>query len=587
MNATRSRHIAGTGTSQKSSGRSRSRGLGVLSVLAVLVSCVSRASADDPAAPQITRVFPPGAQIGTTVAVELKGKPGTLPVSAWSSSEAVDCQVSEDGTSANIAVSETASPGLCWLRFHNTAGAASLLPFVIGTAPETTETEPNDRVAESGSCYTGSVVINGVLSKTDDVDCAAVQLTSGQILVAALQAHRDLGSPMDAVLQILGPDGRVLEQNDDDHGFDPQITFTAPADGTYFVRLFAFPATPNSTIRFAGGEDFVYRLTLATDAFVDHSLPLAVTTGVESDVLLHGWNLSADARVTKAAATGDETSLNIATSAAGSTSVDVMDYPTFTEPQLPATMTIPFAVSGSVNAPGQVDVVSFTGNKSQQIALSVVARAKFSLLDPVLELKTADGTVIKDADDISKENQDVQVTVTLPDDGEYRIEIADRFDHGGERFFYLLTCTEPKPEFVLSVAADHFEIAPGKPLEVPVSIERRGGFAGTVRITADQLPEGITFESAESLPEGDSSKSVTIRLASTLPAGHSGVFTVQGETVTGDENSTDAAMPAARVAAVAGGRSGTSKLWLTALANPEPAPVAEPPAADPPASSEE
>ena len=46
------------------------------------------------------------------------------------------------------------------------------------------------------------------------------------------------------------------------------MTFQAPDDGTYVVRLFAFPSVPDASVRFAGGERFIYRLTLTTGAFV-------------------------------------------------------------------------------------------------------------------------------------------------------------------------------------------------------------------------------------------------------------------------------------------------------------------------------
>ena len=98
-----------------------------------------------------------------------------------------------------------------------------------------------------------STTVNGRLAKAGDVDGFAVSLTRGQTLVASLEAERPLGSPMDAVLQVVSPEGLVLAQNDDDVGRDPRIVFEAPSTGTYIVRLFAFPAKPDSSIRFAGG----------------------------------------------------------------------------------------------------------------------------------------------------------------------------------------------------------------------------------------------------------------------------------------------------------------------------------------------
>src|SRR5262249_36007488 len=136
-----------------------------------------------------------------------------------------------------------------------------------------------------------AVVVNGRLEKQGDVDGFALRLAKGQTLVASVLANRGLGSPMDAVLQVASADGFVLDQNNDYHGLDPQLVFTAPADGTYVVRTFAFPAVPDSGIRFAGGETFIYRLTLTTGGFAEYAYPLAVPRADPGQVELVGWNI--------------------------------------------------------------------------------------------------------------------------------------------------------------------------------------------------------------------------------------------------------------------------------------------------------
>ncbi len=528
--------------------------------------------AADAEAPAIPRVFPAGGQRGQTVNVELQGKPGTLPLQMWTSSELLTGSVAEDGKSATITIDEAATPEIHWMRIFNAAGTTDLLPFVVGTVPEITETEPNDRVVDARSVETASVVINGVLGKSGDVDCAAIPLVAGQTLVASVEANANLGSPMDAVLQLLGPDGRVLDQNDDDRGFDPLIVMTAPADGVYFVRLFAFPATPNSTIRFAGGDDYVYRLTLSTEEFLNHAMPLAVVAGNAGQVRLHGWNLREDRVVTAQSPTADEKSVAIATSAAGALLVDIVNFPSAREAEFDSTSTLPFAVSGCISEPGEVDTFRFRGAKSQQVELSVVAREKDSLLDPVLALKKADGSLVKEADDIEKNNLDTRLSIALPDDGEYLVEVADRFGHAGERYYYLVKCVESQPEFSLSVASGQFTIAAGTALELPVTIDRRNGFADAIRVTADGLPEGITCEAVESATEGDTSKSVTLTLSSTLPDGFTGTFTIVGTQVrAGESDDADATEAQVSLAtATVRAKAATVTLWLTAVPLPQP-----------------
>jgi hypothetical protein len=134
-------------------------------------------------------------------------------------------------------------------------------------------------------------VVNGRLGRGGDVDHFVVSLKQGQTLVASLGAHELLGSPMDAVLFVVSPAGGQLAYNHDQRGLDPELVFTAPAAGDYLVRVLAFPSAPNSTIGLAGGDPYVYRLTLTTGGFVDYAWPLAVTRARESLVQLVGWNV--------------------------------------------------------------------------------------------------------------------------------------------------------------------------------------------------------------------------------------------------------------------------------------------------------
>src|SRR5207247_2637205 len=177
---------------------------------------------------------------------------------------------------------------------------SALKPFIVGTLPEIVESEPND-APDKPQVVEPRILVNGKLGKTGDVDGYGVQLKRGDTLVASLQANAVLGSPMDAVMQICelvdrtsaspsGVEAFIVAQNHDAIGLDPQVAFTAPRDGAYLVRLFAFPATPDAAVRFAGGDDHIYRLTLTTGPFLDHALPLAVPKE-ESQVELTGWNL--------------------------------------------------------------------------------------------------------------------------------------------------------------------------------------------------------------------------------------------------------------------------------------------------------
>src|SRR5205085_11166150 len=98
----------------------------------------------------------------------------------------------------------------------------------------------------------------------------------GQTISAEVHAAR-LGSPLDSRLEVRGPDGRLLCENDDHFGADSLLHFRAPADGTYQVRI-------HDTNR-RGGQNYVYRLTLTTGPYVERVYPLGGRRG--SKVKLH------------------------------------------------------------------------------------------------------------------------------------------------------------------------------------------------------------------------------------------------------------------------------------------------------------
>lgn len=235
--------------------------------LLVLSSCL----AGEP--PAISRVIPSGGQRGTTAECKLVGKPGDGDLRVISENDSITVTLNEKRDTASVTISETARPGVHWLRFCNADGATELKPFIVGMIPEISESEPNAKTAEANAVSSPSVTVNGVLEKSGDVDTFVVTLNKDQTLVAAMEANAVLGSPMDGVLQIVNAYGTIVAQNDDDISFDPRVTFTAPDDGIWFVRTFAFPAAPNSTIGFAGGADYVYRLTLTTAPVIEHTEP--------------------------------------------------------------------------------------------------------------------------------------------------------------------------------------------------------------------------------------------------------------------------------------------------------------------------
>lgn len=491
------------------------------------------------APPAVTGLFPAGVQAGQSVNVSLRGAAGDPAPQVWTSRPGVTLvpaevppekpdekdekkrKRKEKGPEWTLTVAADTPPGIVWLRFHNPEGASDLRPVFVGTLPEIEETEPNNTSAQAQKIAAVPVVVNGVLHKGGEVDTFSVDLEAGQTLTASLEAHRSLGSPMDAVLQVSTADGFVLLQNDDDRGNDPQLTFTAPRPGVYLVRVFAFPSDPNSTINYAGADTYIYRLLLATGSVVDHVAPLAVAA-TPAPVQPVGTNVPADTAAVVPLVIDGEVILPIKDpTTLLAHRLPVVPYPTIVEtpsadPKSPQLLTVPVCLTGHISQAGEVDAYRFSGKKGESVRIAAEARRFDSPLDPLLRLVGPDGKVLKEQDDEGRKSYDLDFTQSLPVDGEYRIEVTDRFRLGGPRSVYLLTVEPATPDFELTVEANHWGLVPGKPLEIPVAIVRRAGFKEEIVLEVQGLPADaeVTVAETKSAPMGDSSKSVKIKLES-------------------------------------------------------------------------
>ncbi len=461
------------------------------------------------APPKVNYLFPAGGQRGQTVAVTAAGDLASWPVQAWFDRPGITATCETDKGKLKLAIAADAKPGVYWLRLYDGDGSSSLRPFVVGTLPEIAEVETNEPLSKLPPASL-PVTIDGKLHKNGEEDTILVCLQQGQTLVASLQANSVLGSPMDAVLQICEAISRtdpvsressletfVAAQNHDAIGLDPQLAFTAKNDGLHLVRLFAFPSEPNSTIGFAGGENYVYRLTLTTGGFVDHALPLAIGQQA-TEFRLQGWNLPEPSGID--VNIGDEPLVWLFhPEAAGSWAAARAFGPSLlatdaSAPSQPQEVSLPAIVSGRLESAGDADAFAFAGTKDQKIRARVEARSLGFPTDATVSLLDAGGQVVAEQDDTGRESRDPILDATLPADGSYRVVIRDLADRGGLRMVYRLTIETPKPDFDVSLAADSFVLEAGKPLEIPLTVTGLDGFSKSVEIRVLDLPRGVSAE---------------------------------------------------------------------------------------------
>jgi hypothetical protein len=513
-------------------------------------------------APTLTGFFPSGASLGKTVTVTASGTFDRWPPRCWTDGRGVEIEPQAEKGKLSVRVRDNAEPGVHWFRLADDEGATSLRPFMVGTLPEAVATEPNDDPRSPQRLDSPSITVNGRLAKKGDVDGYSIAVRRGQTLVADLEANRHLGSPMDAVLQVVSPAGFVLAQNDDAVGRDPRIIFNVPADGSYIVRVFAFPTTPDSTIAFAGGDAYVYRLSLTTGGFLDHAFPFAVGRDCSCRVEAVGSNIVDDVRML-AVPDGDDPRERLRVfgpKLAGTAEVRRVPYAAAIEAEpndasRPHAIVIPVALSGRIDPAGDRDTFRIALRKGEKTVFRVESRSLGMPLDPVLRLTDPGGKVLAESDD-SGGGRDPEFSFSAPADGEYRLVVSDLNGRGGPALDYLLSVLTPEPDFALSLVADRFEIVPGKTVGITVAVDRKDGFAGPIEVVAGDLPESISAAPATSRAGDPSAKSVTIQLSADC-CSHPGPFRIVGKAVDGSIS------PRIARATIEGFDARTDRPWLT------------------------
>ncbi|HND52329.1 MAG TPA: pre-peptidase C-terminal domain-containing protein, partial [Pirellulaceae bacterium] len=449
------------------------------------------------APPNVLGLYPAGLSRGQTTVVTASGTIPDWPVQLKADRPGLSFECDKEKGKIKVTVAADAAPGVYWVRVFNDDGAAMPRPLIVGSVREIEEVEPND-APDKPQLLDGPATINGRIGKAGDVDSYAIRLTAGQKIVASLQANNLLNSPMDGVIQFAQlegyvapsnsaapagnapasaagggaqpaaaaapvnsgptaanplarrPEAFVLAQKDDETGLDPRLVATAPRDGYYLVRVFAFPSETNANVSFAGGDNYVYRLTITTQPFLDFALPLAISKANPSPLHLRGWNLP-EALATLPApaprdgeqdwAAAERALFSVARAeAAGGMELPWTDFPTViadatASPEKPQIVAWPVSISGVIEEPRDVDAFQVTATKGQKLRLKVDARSLGFPLDPVVQVLDATGKSLVELDDANNQ-RDVETVFTVPADGAYRVAVRDIHQHGGERYAY-------------------------------------------------------------------------------------------------------------------------------------------------------
>lgn len=522
---------------------------------------------------QLDRFYPPVVSVGNTTTVKAEGKFPKWPVKAVVDRDDVEVIIEKDSGQLSVKLPADAAPGIAWIRLFDDASASKLVPLLIESAATIEEVEPNQKIAEATPISLPAIAY-GRLAKSNEIDTYRVQLKQGQTFVATTFANRPLGSPMDAVMQLVDEQGNVLAQADDDRGIDPQLVYEPEEDRELWVRIFAFPEVPTGTIGYAGSATFVYSIRMTQDAYVDHVLPLVLPeNAVASDTTPFGWNLPPKYDLHHSVATDHSARITHLAASLGwqwQTSLphDAVIVSESQDSDFAIAASLPCVFSGHLSEANDVDRLRFQAQPAKRYRAELHSRAFDLPLDSQLRvIHVADGSELARNDDVSRGQYDSVAEFTANEASELELQVSDLVDGHSARHAYSVVITEVLPAVELTVSEDHFATGKEGTVEIPVAIARKHGFDQELTISAEGLPEGIKAESVVSESKGDTSKSVKLKLVADKTISFQGPFRITAR-LTANADKTAAAITYTAIHSLRDVVT-TQSLWLTVPAAKE------------------
>ena len=520
--------------------RYRFRTILVLLLLFIFPRLIQAQTVPEPTSiPELISISPQGGQRGTNVEIALKGKNISKATSLIFSGEGISGEIAEktgeaavffsgEGISghipndsrlvAQVTIAPTAALGIREIRLATPKGVSNAQPFVVGDLPEVKETEPNSGASEA-NWLDLPTTISGVIDSVDDQDFFRFNAKAEQRLICDVTASR-MGSLLDSFLALFGPDGAEIATNDIANGLDSLIDYTIPMEGEYTLRI--------RDLRYKGGEEFVYRLSIGELPYLDSIFPMGGKRGTENSIAVSGRNLadveSMQVSIAPNAPLGVQQVRVMTRSGLSTSSYPFMvgDLPEFVETEPNNTreqvtsdeagtnaVTAPIIINGQIEPGGDVDYFTFKAEKEQRLIFEVTAQRLGSKLDALLTLfdKVEAGDESEDADAAvysSAETQLEKGTLAVNDDtmgsearidhtfeeaGDYAIAIRDLNNGGGPDFAYRLSFAPLQPGFQLTVTPDNPRICRGDSTSLTVEVTRIDEFNGPVRFASPNLPK--------------------------------------------------------------------------------------------------
>ncbi len=527
----------------------------------ILLALVVGSPAAAQKAPEVGYVYPPGGRAGTTVEVHLGGYDWTPDLQYFVHHPGVKLEIAGPLTPifltpppywsgpkvyanalpiprerpARLTLPADLPPGPIRWQVANANGGSSAGVFWVGNGTEVLE-EPHRREPQALPAL--PLTVNGRVSRISEVDRYRFSVPKSGPVTCALFARR-LGSDFNGVLEVRDSRGRVVADAADTEGRDESLTFAAQAGEEYVVGV--------HDLDFNGDRAFVYRLELSPGPRVVAAFPAAGRRGETREVEFLGIGVATGApklesvkRSVSFPREGETFSYRLETphGSAPAFPLELGDLPETVEgekgPAQP--LSLPTAVTGSLEQAGETDRYSCELKKGERISLALQARRIGSPLDVGLAVLAPDGKELARGDDLP-DTTDTALEFVAPADGTYTLAVSEMGARSGSRTAsYRLVAERATPGFHLEVT-QRLNVLLGAKAELVVKAKRLGGFDAPIPLRIAGLPEGISVTGEPVIPQGKTEVKISLQAAADAAALASlvtvtGAATLDGRTLT-------------------------------------------------------
>ncbi|HRA88028.1 MAG TPA: PPC domain-containing protein, partial [Planctomycetaceae bacterium] len=417
----------------------------VLSTLTALILAISLASEARSQDPVINRIDATDLRPGQAASVVVSGKQLVGAMGLWTAVGVLRPKEGQDLTKDQPVVFEgniaaDAIPGIYPTRMVTNHGCSEAAFVVIDDLPSIAVT-PESEDRKTGQLLTLPCCINGQLNPVRS-RFFRVTLTAGQAVSIEILARR-LGSDLDPVLIVSGPDGREVAYRDDMPGAegDTQLQFTAATDAEYRIEV--------RDVRYSGGARHFFHLRLG-------KFSLASTTSPRVARADHNASLTGTATQPETEPNDDRpTAMTVA----------------------PETQML----TGTLQKEGDIDWFKFTVTEATPLLVTARTREVGSPTDILLQLYNADGGKLAENDDAGP--RDAELSFQLPEAGDFFLKVSEIAGRGGVEWTYALDVYRNRPALRVTAPADRINVFRGGSTAIPLTV-RRIQYDGPLKVEA-------------------------------------------------------------------------------------------------------